>query len=99
MRLCSRAGECARVIQRQRVVSGEMNSLFTVKHYIHNCTKTRQEEMLHVIVSSCIEYLAVEEEILHGRSMTSVANISGNSRINWPGNSVYVSIRVCASRW
>jgi hypothetical protein len=37
-----------------------MNSLLTVKHYIHNYTKTRQEEMLHVIVSSCIDYLAVE---------------------------------------
>jgi len=46
--------------------------------------------MLHVTVSSCIDYLAVEEEILHGRSMTSVANISRNSRINWPGNSVYL---------
>ena len=33
--------------------------------------------------------LAVEEEILHGRSMTSVIYISRNSRINWPGNSVY----------
>jgi hypothetical protein len=67
-----------------------MNSLLAVKHYIHNYTKTRQEEMLHVIVSSFIEYLAVEEEIFHGRSMTSVANISRNSRINWPGNSVYL---------
>jgi hypothetical protein len=67
-----------------------MNSSLAVKHYIHNYTKTRQEEMLHVIVSSCIEYLAVEEEILHGRSMTSVANMSRNSRINWPGNSVYL---------
>jgi hypothetical protein len=64
--------------------------MLTVKHYIYNYTKTRQEEMLHVIVSSCIEYSAVEEEILHGRSMTSVANISRNSRINWPGNLVYL---------
>jgi hypothetical protein len=53
-----------------------MNSLLTVKHYIHNYTKTRQEETLHVIVSSCVEYLAVEEEIFHGKSMTSVINIS-----------------------
>jgi hypothetical protein len=67
-----------------------MNSLLAVKHYIHNYTKTRQEEMLHVIMSSCIEYLAVEEEILHGRSMPSVSNISRNSRIKWPGNSVDV---------
>jgi hypothetical protein len=67
-----------------------MNSLLAVKHYTHSYTKTRQEEMLHVIVSSCIEYLAVEEEILHGRSMTSVANMSRNSRIKWPGNSVYL---------
>jgi hypothetical protein len=67
-----------------------MNSLLTVEHCIHNNTKTRQEEMLHEIVSSCIEYLAVEEEILHGRSMTSVINISRNSKINWPGNSVYL---------
>jgi hypothetical protein len=75
-----------------------MNSSLAVKHYIHNYTKTRQEEMLHVIVSSCIEYLAVAEEILHGRSITSVANISRNSRINWPGNSVYlyhVTFEIC----
>jgi hypothetical protein len=29
----------------------------------------------------------VEEEILHGWSLTSVIYISRNSRINWPGNS------------
>ena len=34
--------------------------------------------------------LAVEEEILHGGPMTSVINISRDSRINWPGNSVYL---------
>ena len=29
----------------------------------------------------------MEEEILHGWSLTSVIYISRNSRINWPGNS------------
>jgi hypothetical protein len=39
--------------------------------------------------------VAVEEEILHGGPMTSVINISRKSRINWPGNSVYLYHGLC----
>jgi hypothetical protein len=63
------------------------------KHYINNL-KTGHEALQRPegIYRAEVIYvnLAVEEEILHGGPMTSVINISRDSRINWPGNSVYL---------